>query len=61
MLFFCFVNFIIGVLRTVMPEKLKKWGFVLENTNFDVDENLPDFYNALKLKDKEWFLTENQY
>ena len=27
----------------------------------EVDENLPDFFNALKLRDKEWFLTENEY
>ena len=61
MLLFCAVNFIIGVLRTFIPEKLYQWGFAIQQTTFDVDENLPDFFNALKLKDKEWFLTENQY
>ena len=61
MLFFCGVNLIIGFLRTFFSEKLQSWGFTGGETCFDVDENLPDFFNALKMKDKEWFQTENEY
>ena len=26
-----------------------------------MDENLPDFFDALKMKDKDWFKKENEY
>ena len=61
MLFFCGVNLIIGFLRTFFSEKLSNWGFTGSECKIEVDENLPDFFNALKLRDKEWFLTENEY
>ena len=39
---------------------MKKWGFVISQNTLEVDENLPDFFDSLKLKDKEWFLSENR-
>ena len=60
-LFLCFVVVIISILRRICPDQLKKMGFVISTNTFDVDENLPDFFNALKMKDKKWFITENEY
>ena len=50
----------IALLKTITPKLLKKWGYVISSSTLDVDENLPDFYSALKMKDKEWFLSENK-
>ena len=41
--------------------RLRKWGYVISSNTFIVDENLPDFFQALKMKDKQWFKTENEY
>jgi len=38
-----------------------RWGFSMSYANLDVDENLPDFFNALRLSDKDWFMTDNEY
>ena len=58
-LFFCFMISIISIIRAIIPEHLRKWGFTISSNILEVDENLPDFFDALKLSDKKWFLEEN--
>ena len=50
----------LALLQTINPDLMKKWGFVISQNKLEVDENLPDFFDSLKLKDKEWFLSENR-
>jgi hypothetical protein len=50
---------IIIFLQTFFNKKLKKWGFTFGGTSLNVDENLPFFFTALKLKDADWLLQEH--
>ena len=34
--------------------------FAISSHVLEVDENLPDFFNALKIYDKNWLLKENE-
>lgn len=45
----CIVIVVIAVIRTVIPDRIKKWGFTISSNEFEVDENLPDFFDALKI------------
>ena len=54
-LLFCVVIIVIFSLKQCVPNMLLRWGFTFSETTFDVDENLPDFFNALKMSDKDWF------
>ena len=58
-LLFCFIVTAIGMMTNIIPNQLAKWGFTISSNNLEVDENLPDFFQALKMTDKEWFVTEN--
>lgn len=60
MLLICSGVIIISLIERFFPRYLKKHGYVFSSFSFDVDENLPNFYQALKMKDKEWFLSENK-
>lgn len=53
--------FIIMVLRTVAYPMLARWGFVISTNEITVDENLPNFFAAVKLKDADWFVSEANY
>ena len=59
-LFCCVIIPMIAMIRAVIPERLRKWGFTISSNILEVDENLPDFFNALKVSDKKWFLRENE-
>lgn len=49
-----------ALLWTFLPKQIKKLGFTTGSTELAVDENLPDFFNAIKNQDKSWFLEENK-
>ena len=51
----------IGLMKIFFPLQLSKWGFSISSDNLKVDENLPDFFQALKIKDKNYFIAENEY
>ena len=61
MLIFIFIMAFIGLVNNLIPGRLAKWGYTISSQKIEVDENLPDFYDALKIADKEWFKTENKY
>jgi len=52
---------IIIILESYFKEYLTKWGFSLSSNEIDVDENLPDFYKAVKLSDADWMVKEQEY
>ena len=53
------VVIIIAFVRTALPYYVKKWGFTISANCLEVDENLPDFFDSLKMSDKQWFKSEN--
>jgi hypothetical protein len=48
--------FIIIFMQTFFKRKLKQWGFTFGGASLCVDENLPFFFEGLKLKDADWLL-----
>ena len=61
MLLIGFCILVIMLLRTCFYEKMQKWGFVISTNVIEVDENLPNFFNAIKLADADWFVSESNY
>ena len=61
MLLFGFAFIIITILRVGFYETLSKWGFVISSNTIEVDENLPNFFTAVKLSDCDWLVKENEY
>ena len=61
MLLLSLAFFIIIILRVFFGESLSKWGYSISNDIIEVDENLPNFYHALKLSDADWFVKEGNY
>lgn len=54
----CTAIFTIIILQTFFKRKLKEWGFTFGGSSLNVDENLPLFFEGLKLKDADWLLQE---
>ena len=52
--------FVIIFMQTFFKKTLKKWGFSFGGTKINVDENLPYFFTAIKLKDADWLRLENE-
>lgn len=55
------VSFVIFLLQSIFTETLKKWGFSFSATEIEVDENLPNFFEAVKLSEADWIVEENKY
>lgn len=53
--------FFIIMLESYFKDQLTEWGFSLSANLIEVDENLPDFYLAVKLSDADWIATEQLY
>jgi hypothetical protein len=52
--------FIIIVMQSFFKRTLKKWGFTFGGSKINVDENLPYFFESIRLRDADWLLKENQ-
>ena len=52
---------IIYLAGVFFKKQLKKYGFGFSGTKIEVDENLPNFYQAVKLSEADWLVAENQY
>lgn len=50
---------VIIVLRETAYKMLAKYGFTLTSHEIVVDENLPNFFEAVKLADADWMVFEN--
>ena len=59
MLLIALAFIIIIVLRVMIYPTLTKWGFTLTRTEIIVDEDLPNFFQAVKLSDADWMVFEN--
>jgi hypothetical protein len=53
--------FFIFILQMFFAETLEKYGFGFSETNIEVDENLPNFFKAVKLSEADWITMENSY
>lgn len=54
---YCFIVFV----QLVFDEKLSDWGFTMSKHVMEVDENLPNFFSAVKLSDADWIVNENKH
>jgi len=54
--FFCIIVF----MRLIMYPTLTKWGYTLTRATIAVDEDLPNFFNSVKLSDADWVVYENR-
>lgn len=54
-------SLIIYFFQTFLKKQLKYWGFSFSSNSIDVDENLPHFFEAIKLRDADFLVNENQY
>jgi len=56
----CTCVFII-VFTTIVPgDLLLQWGFSMSKDSLDVDEDLPNFFEALQLSEAEKIIAENR-
>ena len=53
--------FLIATLRAFCSEKMRKMGYDISSTTLQVNENLPNFFEAVKLSDTSWFVAESRY
>ena len=51
---------IIIFMQAFFKKTLKTWGFSFGGTKINVDENLPFFFTAIRLKDADWLIKENE-
>ena len=59
MLLIVLAFFILIILRVNIYPTLTKWGYTLTRTDIVVDEDLPNFFLAVKLSDADWMVFEN--
>jgi len=52
---------IITFMRLFLFEILTDWGFTISSIEIEVDEDLPNFYKAIKISDINWFVKESDY
>lgn len=50
---------VIIIMQSFFKKTLKAWGFTFGGTKINVDENLPRFFDSIKLRDADWLLKEN--
>ena len=48
-------------MQAFFKKTLKSWGFTFGGRKIQVDENLPQFWRAIKFSDAEWLIEENKY
>ena len=61
MLFLAMACLILITMRVLFFETLLSWGFTISTSVIEVDENLPNFYYAVKLSDADWLVKESTY
>lgn len=50
---------VIIIMQSFFKKQLKNWGFTFGGAKINVDENLPKFFDSIKLRDADWLLKEN--
>ena len=51
---------VIIAIRRGFYRLMVKWGYTLSKNQINVDENLPNFFEAVKLSDADWMVFENR-
>ena len=51
MLLITWVLFCLLMMQVCCYDRMQKWGFVISQQTMEVDENLPNFFNSVKLSD----------
>lgn len=59
MLLIAIALLVIAFLQQKFYPLLEKWGFTISNNVITVDEDLPNFFEAVKLSDADWMVYEN--
>lgn len=54
------VCIVLIVFTKVFDGLMNKWGFVISKREIVVDENLPNFFEAVSLVESEWIIAENK-
>ena len=52
---------VIVIIRVFFFSWMSKYGYTISSNEINVDEDLPNFYEAVKLSDADWFVKENSY
>ena len=52
---------ILITMRVLFFDTLLSWGFTISSKVIEVDENLPNFFYALRLSDADWLVKESTY
>lgn len=61
LLFMALLFIVITILRAGFYDTMQRWGYSISSNVIEVDENLPNFYRAVKLSDADWIVDENGY
>ena len=61
MLWIGIVSVILIFIRRIFYDWLKSWGYTISSKQIEVDENLPNFFNAVKVKHARWLVMESNY
>ena len=48
-------------MRVLFYDTLLSWGFTISTRVIEVNENLPNFFYAVKLSDADWLVKESTY
>jgi hypothetical protein len=56
----CFFSIFLLILKNVFKDKLQDWGFAMNRKDIDVDEGLPNFFEAVKLTASDELCEENK-
>lgn len=57
-IFIALMALFIFVMQKFFKKSLKKYGFGFSASKIEVDEDLPNFFNAIKQSEKEWIYAE---
>ena len=52
---------VIHIARSYFYETMSSLGYSITSTTIEVDENLPNFFESVKLSDADWVVEENKY
>ena len=52
---------VVIIMRRCFEQKMKDWGYVISGNVLTVDENLPNFFDAVRRPDREWFVKESRH
>lgn len=58
--FMSLASFVIIVFQKVFAKHLRQWGFALESGQIMVDEDLPDFFESIKIQKGEELIAEQK-